>query len=651
MDLNSSQTQAVSSFTEPMLIVAGAGTGKTSAIVSKIVTAVESGFAGPCQILATTFTNKAAHELKLRLAKALGSCAQEMTIGTFHSISLDILQKHGHYIGIASNISVLPYEDQVQVVRNILNKHGVKDLRPSVVLEKIQKYKEEQPHVPPIDLKIIKAYTSELESGKMMDFADLLLNVIKLFQNSREALEIYRSTFKLICVDEYQDINDLQHKWMDLLVHHNNHLCCVGDPDQAIYGFRGANADYILNFTKHFQDSVIIKLECNYRSSKNILDNANKLISHNQNRVPKNLYPHSATNDEKVQVYATSSAKLEASGVAETIVSLREAHPSASIAILVRSRIQVPELEEALVTNKLSYSITGAIQFLDRAEIKDMMSYFRFLHNPNDTIAFKRMLHSPRRGLGEVTLEKILQHAKDAKVDFVDASKAVAKASTKVVQEKISLFTDLIDEARSIVDHGLANLAHQIYIKSGYIDAISEERRENVRQWIRSLADFRSLKEYIETVLWQVENETTQVDVQLMTIHAAKGLEFDYVFLPGWEEGILPHDFARSDYEVEEERRLAYVALTRAKVRAMISHASSRFVNGKLRSSCPSRFIRELADIEHATFSLLSTIPVGTDVAHPRFGLGIVEEATQDFVRVRFLDTTRLVESRILRRL
>ena len=647
--LNLEQQLAVISNDPRLLIIAGAGTGKTRTIVSKILHAIESKLIAPREILATTFTNKAAHELKVRLYDAIGYTADEITIGTFHSISLDLLQTYGSHIGMNQNVGVLPYDEQVYLVRNILAQHNLKDVKATVILEKIQKYKENQSSMDRIYNDVLDDYLRELQTSKLMDFADLLIHCIDLFEKNKASTIPFLPNYNLICTDEYQDINDLQDKWLQLLLNKNTHLCCVGDPDQAIYGFRGANASHILNFDKKFPNAKTIKLEQNYRSTKPILDAANNLIAQNIHRIPKTINAEGRDTDTEIDVHSASSAQIEAKSIAERIKSIRKLDKNQRIAILVRSRIQIVSIEEELLSHNVSYTISGVIEFLNRAEIKDLMAYLRFLYNPNDSIAFKRMVLSPRRGLGNQTIEKIYHYAKEGGVDFIEACKLTIPSLTKIGQEKLKNFIEFLDEIVRIQHRGLMSLVQFIYVKSGYIDTISVEKRENVSKWIRSLEGLTDLKTYIEKTLWQLESEVSESDVEVMTIHNAKGLEFDYVFLPGWEEGILPHQFSRSMYEIEEERRLAYVALTRAKVKAIISYSSSRTLNGKLRHAIPSRFIRELGLVQPMKVEMKQPgIKVGEVIHHPRFGQGVVEAVGQNFTRVRFIDMSRLVDSRII---
>ena len=653
MDLNSNQKIAINNFSNPMLIVAGAGTGKTSTIVAKILRAIETGFAEPSQILATTFTNKAAAELRDRIEAKLGPAAHQMTIGTFHSISLDMLQKYNNETGNKEVISVLDYDDQLQVVKRVITKLGIKDKTPISILEMIQRYKEEDKCLFNYCAEVVNHYQEELYKDHMMDFTDLLLNFVKLLEDDKPVRERYQKQMKLICIDEYQDINNLQHRWVQLFLDGTNHLCCVGDPDQAIYAFRGANASHILNFDKAFPNAQIVKLECNYRSTPSILQAANNLIAQNKKRIPKNLYTSNPELPNSIVLWKAREASSEAIGIANGIIEIKETDSTASIGILVRNRFQVAAIEEALIRRKVTYKVSGAVQFMDRAEVKDMLSYFKFFYNLNDSIAFRRLAQSPKRGVGPALIDKILDKSRESKVNILEGIRIVANESTKLTEAKLANFIEFLDQSISVTNNQpLHYSANHIYTASCYIDAISDERKENVRQWIKSLQSFSSLNDYMQSILLQKDQSEDRVDVQLMTIHAAKGLEFDYTFLPGWEWGILPSFFAKSDLEREEERRLAYVAVTRARKRVTISHNAMKQVRESMTHSEPSPFLAELGSkLRYSSIPSLSLLPIGSDVAHPRFGLGVVEQSTEEFARVKFLDCSRLVESRILRRL
>ena len=613
MTLNKQQLAAVNHNQGAILIIAGAGSGKTKTVVSKILHCIEQGIALPHEILATTFTNKATNELRHRLSQSIEDKVNYITIGTFHSISLEILQKHGSYIGISGNISVLPYEDQVQVIRTILNNKKLKDLSPSRILEKLQKHKEQasseqKSRLTGTEEEILSQYCNELAQSKVMDFADLLVLVRDMLRDKPEVRELYRSMFKLICVDEYQDVNNIQQEMIQLLYNPNTHLCCVGDPDQAIYGFRGANCNYILNFHNVFKESKIFRLEQNYRSSRSILENANSLISHNKKRIPKNLFTESNEIKEKVRITANLSQRLEADKIAGSIMNLsnwkptplscevgdgpQKPNPAASFAILVRSRSQMQQLEEALLRYALPYTITGSVKLLDRLEVRDMLSYLKFLNNPMDTISFRRMMQAPRRGIGEVTIDRIIACSRDNRINLLSACETIATAKHVGLIELVNL----LKKAKELEPKGVMMATQYILTTSKYKENLNSERLENVNQWLLSLDRFSSIKDYLDEIIWKTEANEENNSINLMTIHASKGLEFDYVYLPGWEEGTLPSGLNSED--IEEERRLAYVALTRARKLAFISYSSTKFMHGITKPANPSRFISELKDVQ-----------------------------------------------------
>ncbi len=642
MNLNINQLEAVRCADKRILIVAGAGTGKTNTITSKIVYMIENNFMQPNEIIATTFTNKAANELRERLRHKLGSTADSIIIGTFHSISFEIIQKHGHLIGLKPNISIIPTDDQIQIIRSILSKYKNKDVTPGKIFEKIQRFKEGNIYsISPFEQLVLVEYNQQLAFGNMMDFADIISSTIALFKTDASIKSHYNNHYKMICIDEYQDINNLQDEWIKLILGENAILCCVGDPDQAIYGFRGANCKYILDFNKTYPNAKIIKLECNYRCKQKILDKANSLINCNKNRIPKTLYANVPCQENSIEVVYSASSKIEATGIARAIMQIRADNIKSTIAILVRGRSQIADIEEALLSHSTPYVIIGAMSFIDRAEVKDMLSYLKFINNKKDSIAFSRMLSSPRRGIGEVTIQKIVTYADEHNIDLLEASLAIDLSKT--YKTKFQELKTLLDQAQNFKD--LFSICHYIYTKSGYSETISTDKDKNITEWLSSLSNFASTKVYLERILWHTEADNNENIVQVMTIHSSKGLEFDYVFAAGWEEGILPYG-SKVDSEIEEERRLAYVALTRAKNKAFVSYAGARLVNGLMRSCRASRFIRELGSMrESMSFSMgiSNSVKIGQTVSHNIFGIGIVLDRSESSVQVKFIDKERML--------
>lgn len=649
MNLNPSQLEAVHSVDKRILIVAGAGTGKTNTITAKIVYMIESNLIESNQVIATTFTNKAANELKERLRHKLGYLADQLTVGTFHSISLEIIQKHGSIIGIKPDVSIISGDDQIQIIRNILTKHKQKDIKPGKIFEKIQRFKEGNiSTISPFEQTVLIEYNQQLSFGNMMDFADIISSTIALLKTDPNTKAYYNNHYKMICVDEYQDINNLQNEWIKLIVGPDAILCCVGDPDQAIYGFRGANCKYILDFEAIYPKAKIIKLECNYRCKQKILDKANSLISCNKKRIPKSLYAHKTCQENSIDVVYNPSGKVESAGIARAIMQIRANTSDTTIAILVRGRSQIVDIEESLLSHSIPYVIVGAMSFIDRAEVKDMVAYLKFMNNKKDGIAFARMLSSPRRGIGDITIQKIIEYANEDDIDLLEA--AIKMDLPKSYKPKFEAIKLLLDQASNFKD--LFSICHYIYTKSGYQDNITEEKEKNITQWLASLSEFASIKIYLERILWHSESETNHSLIQVMTIHSSKGLEFDYVFLPGWEEGVMPYG-SKVDDEIEEERRLAYVALTRAKNKVFVSYAGSRLANGMMRTCRPSRFIRELGGIRESMSFMINNPPakpkldnymkIGQNVSHPRYGIGNILDRTDSSVQVRFIDKDRIL--------
>jgi DNA helicase-2/ATP-dependent DNA helicase PcrA len=588
--LNTDQLAIVHAIGKPIIVIAGAGTGKTKAIVAKIKHYVINNIVESNQIVAVTFTNKAAGELRHRLS----SVSPGIRIGTFHRISMDMLydlqstcDNLPEHIRNIKHSAILTGEEQLLIVKQILQKRGIKASAYSY-LQDIQAVKECGRMIKSMDeQQIFDEYEAELLRIRMFDFSDLLLKLVQLWECRRDTLDLCRAAIKMLCVDEYQDINDLQFKWIKLLYNADMHLCCVGDADQSIYGFRGANIHHILNFNKTFNNSVLMKLEENYRSKKDILDKANLLVRHNKNRIDKTLRAHHQSDDKGVHLHHYSSDLDEADGIARHITD-RNAH--GTIAILIREKLQAQRIEAALMKNQIVYTMTGVYNFMDRAEVKDILAYLKFAINPHDAISFKRAMLSPRRGIGEITIRNIIKTATDHEININTAAREMHKP-------QIDEFIDMIDYIRMSPDT-VGNILKYIYDKSQYAASVEQAKDVILREWFDTLCGITSVTDYLASVLWQEYAQDQSTAVNLMTIHASKGLEFDYVFLPGWEEGIMPHALSRTDVEVEEERRLAYVAITRARHGVFISHTRQRMQHGKIYQPEQSRFVREAFNIK-----------------------------------------------------
>ena len=626
-NLNKEQIEAVNYLDGPLLIVAGAGSGKTKVLTSRIAHIIKQKKAFPNQILSVTFTNKAAKEMQIRVSKMLKKEATGLSwLGTFHSISAKILRKHASAVGLNSNFSIIDKDDQVRLVKNICKAENIdiKQLAPKYILSIIDNWKNKglYPNEVIISKKnvfekailpIYKIYQQKLTDLNACDFGDLILHCVKIFENSPGIGEIYSKNFKFILVDEYQDTNFIQSKWLNLLAKKNGNLCCVGDDDQSIYSWRGAEIKNFLEFDKMYKNTKIIRLEQNYRSSQNILTVASKLISNNQNRVGKNLTTQ-MPDGELVKINCFKNGKEEAIGVADEIEKkLKKKYSLNNIAILVRAIFQTREFEERFLKIGMPYRILGGTKFYERAEIKDCVAYLRLVHQHKDDLAFERIVNNPKRSVGEATVKDIIEYAKKNKIDLETSSKKLIELNLIKPKAKVglSLFLNLIAKWRN--DFKINKMNHikllQIILdESGYSSVLknkkdleNENRLENIKELLSAMKEFDNLETFLEHVAlatsldqdWQGEK------INLMTMHAAKGLEFDVVFLPGWEEGLFPHQKSieeKGENGLEEERRLAYVGITRAKKIAIVSFSMNRFYQGDWMDSMASRFIDELPE-------------------------------------------------------
>ena len=626
-NLNKEQIEAVNYLNGPLLIVAGAGSGKTKVLTSRIAHIIKQKKAFPNQILSVTFTNKAAKEMQIRVSKMLKKEATGLSwLGTFHSISAKILRKHASAVGLNSNFSIIDKDDQVRLIKNICKAENIdiKQLAPKYILSIIDNWKNKglYPNEVIVSKKnvfekailpIYKIYQLKLTDLNACDFGDLILHCVKIFENAPEIGEIYSKNFKFILVDEYQDTNFIQSKWLNLLAKKNGNLCCVGDDDQSIYSWRGAEIKNFLEFDKLYKNTKIIRLEQNYRSSQNILTVASKLISNNQNRVGKNLTTQ-MPDGELVKLNCFKNGKEEAIGVAGEIEKkLKKNYSLNNIAILVRAIFQTREFEERFLKIGMPYRILGGTKFYERAEIKDCVAYLRLVHQHKDDLAFERIVNNPKRSVGETTVKDIIEHAKKNKIDLETSSKKLIELNLIKPKAKVglSLFLNLISKWRNDLKIKKTNhvkLLQIILDESGYSSVLknkkdleNENRLENIKELLSAMKEFDNLESFLEHVAlatsldqdWQGEK------INLMTMHAAKGLEFDVVFLPGWEEGLFPHQKSieeKGENGLEEERRLAYVGITRAKKIAIVSFSMSRFYQGDWMDSMASRFIDELPE-------------------------------------------------------
>ncbi|EJC67266.1 DNA/RNA helicase, superfamily I [Rhizobium leguminosarum bv. viciae WSM1455] len=630
--LNPEQTEAVETLEGPVLVLAGAGTGKTRVLTTRIAHILNTGRAFPSQILAVTFTNKAAREMKERIALLVGGAVEGMPwLGTFHSIGVKLLRRHGELVGLRSDFTILDTDDVVRLIKQIIQAEGLDDKRwpAKQFAGMIDTWKNKglgPADIPEGDARAFAngrgrdlyfAYQARLTTLNACDFGDLLMHPIAIFRKNPDLLKEYHGRFRYILVDEYQDTNTAQYMWLRLLAQRPKgepqNVCCVGDDDQSIYGWRGAEVDNILRFEKDFPGAKVIKLERNYRSTEHILGAAAHLIAHNEGRLGKTLFTdRSDPDDAKVQVHASWDSEEEARAIGEEIEQLqRGKHLLNDMAILVRASFQMREFEDRFVTLGLNYRVIGGPRFYERLEIRDAMAYFRLVAQPADDLAFERIVNTPKRGLGDTTVRALHDYARARDIPMLAAAADIIETDELKPKARKALF-DVIQSFRRwqelLENTPHTELAEQILEESGYTDmwkndknAEAPGRLENLKELIRSMESFESMRGFLEHVSLVMDAETNEnLDaVSIMTLHSAKGLEFDTVFLPGWEEGLFPHQRSLDESGragLEEERRLAYVGITRAKHRCHIWFVSNRRIHGLWQSTLPSRFLDELPE-------------------------------------------------------
>jgi DNA helicase-2/ATP-dependent DNA helicase PcrA len=642
--LNEEQRRAVEALDGPVLVLAGAGVGKTRVLTTRIAHIIATGRAKPHEILAVTFTNKAAREMRERVGVLTGVVEGMPWMGTFHSIGAKILRRHAELVGLKPNFTILDADDQIRLLKQILRAENIDDKRwPARALaSQIDAWKNrglDPAHVPPGEASafangrggaLYGAYQERLKALNAVDFGDLLLESLRLFRERAEILAQYQNRWRYILVDEYQDTNVVQYLWLRLLAQGHRNLCCVGDDDQSIYGWRGADVDNILRFEHDFPGAKVIRLERNYRSGGHILAVAAGLIAHNSNRLGKTLYT-SAEAGEKPTVTGLWDSKEEARVVGEEIESAQRAGVSlGEIAILVRASAQMREFEERFIELGIPYKVIGGPRFYERAEIRDALAYLRCVAQPDDDLAFERIYNLPRRGLGEATLNLLHAYRRSAGVSLMRAARVLVETEELKARPR-QILRDLLGAFErwsaqiDVAPH--EELAQTILEESGLIDMWKAERTadaagrlENLKEFVRSMGDFPTLAAFLEHVslVMDVESGEGAERVSIMTLHAAKGLEFDMVFLPGWEEGLFPHQRALDENGragLEEERRLAYVGITRARRSVKIYFAANRRVRGLWQSSLPSRFIDELPEDHVAVVEASSGAHGGYGVA------------------------------------
>ena len=625
-ELNEKQKEAVLYLDGPLLIVAGAGSGKTKVLTSRIAHIINNRKAFPNQILAVTFTNKAASEMKDRVSKILKKKAISLSwLGTFHSICAKLVRKHALAVGLNYNFTIIDQDDQIRLIKNICKSENVdtKKISPRFILSVIDKWKNNGWYPNDVILKkkeileknflnIYKIYQTKLIDLNTCDFSDLILHCVKIFEKNKDIAEMYSRNFKFILVDEYQDTNSIQSKWLNFLAKFNKNICCVGDDDQSIYSWRGAEIKNFLDFDKIYENTKIIRLEKNYRSTQNILSVASKLISFNENRVGKNLYTN-GEEGELVSLNCYRNGKDEAIGVSDQIEKFKEKISYNNVAILVRAIFQTREFEERFLKIGIPYRIIGGTKFYERSEIKDCIAYLRIIYQKKDDLSFERILNVPKRSIGDTTLKLINETSKKNIYSLEDASSFLIENNKIKPKTKIGLsnLLSLLQKWRTDLNVKKINhvkLLQLILDESGYSqmlkdkkDLENENRLENIKELLNAMKEFDNLESFLDHVslATSLDQNWENEKVNLMTIHASKGLEFDVVFLPGWEEGLFPHQKSieeKGEKGLEEERRLAYVGITRSKKIANISFSMNRFYQGDWIDSMSSRFIEELPD-------------------------------------------------------
>ncbi len=625
-DLNVQQKDAVMHTEGPLLILAGAGTGKTRVLTSRLAHIIDQKKAFPSNILAVTFTNKAAKEMQVRIGNIIGSAIEGMNwLGTFHSIGAKLLRMHAEEVDLKSDFTILDTDDQLKVIKEVIKSINIDEKRfpPRYFLSQIENWKNKG--LPPekvakneLDMigheksiDVYDKYQNRLSRLNSADFGDLLLLPLELLQKNESLLNKYQRIFSYILVDEYQDTNSVQYLLLKLLSQRSLNIACVGDDDQSIYGWRGADVNNILNFERDFRGAKIIRLEKNYRSTKNILGAARSLISNNKDRLGKELSSYKEDDGDKVKINSVWSADDEARLVSDEIDKIISKKENLNnTAVLVRASFQMREFEDRFIINSIPYRVVGGPRFYERQEIRDVIAYLQLVANPNHDLKFERIINTPRRGLGDTTLRKINDAARRDDISLYDISKKIVHTDELggTARVKLKSFISMIDSWREKVnkiDH--ITLTELILEDSGYIamwenekTPNSESRIENIKELIGQLSEFQSLSEFLDHVslVMDVENDENSSKVSLMTLHSAKGLEFDYVFIPGMEEGVFPNQRSldeKGNSGLEEERRLAHVGITRAKKYLFLSHAQNRRVYGNWTQSIPSRFLSEIA--------------------------------------------------------
>ncbi|OGQ48718.1 MAG: hypothetical protein A3I09_04700 [Deltaproteobacteria bacterium RIFCSPLOWO2_02_FULL_47_10] len=677
MSLNKEQQLAVEHVNGPLLVLAGAGSGKTRVLTERVVHLIKNNHCRPWQILAVTFTNKAAQEMKTRIEKRIGPVAREVWINTFHSACLKILRRHAEQVNLDPHFAILDEADQLSLIKKVLAELNISDkiLSPKSAVEKISRAKDsciiakDYPDGDFYHEKIAAAYRGyEKQKLGAVDFGDLIMLATILFRTKPEILAHYQERFRYVLIDEYQDTNHAQYELVRQLVDKHKNICAVGDPDQSVYAWRGADIGNILEFEHDFEGAAVIKLEQNYRSTKNILAASDAVIANNKSRKPKTLWTENEDGC-KVNIIETKNERKEAAEVVSKIKEItKDGGKLKDIAIFYRTNAQSRSFEDELRREGLPYAIYGGIRFYDRAEVKNAVAYLRLIRNPSDDISLKRVINAPIRGIGKTTVEKLETCSKLANTSICDfiATRLDTADLNSGVRQRLSVFTKLIKDLRALASLPLPQLVSEAITKTGYIQALEKENTEDSDDRIANLDELVSavseackqspeltLSDFLDQValISSIDRYDYDTDfIPLMTLHLAKGLEFSNVFIVGLEEGVLPHIRAVDDLkELEEERRLFYVGMTRAKKALYICHANERLIRGNYNYNVPSRFLEEIPeklvnrlfahcpssfhgetndDFNQISYTDLQVagFKTGQRVIHPTFGEGIVRK-------------------------
>jgi DNA helicase-2/ATP-dependent DNA helicase PcrA len=663
-DLNPAQREAVEALDGPVLMLAGAGTGKTKALIARIVHLLAMGKARPNEILSVTFTNKAAREMKLRIGRIMGEASEGIAwMGTFHSLSVKILRRHAELVGLKSNFTILDTDDQIRLMKQLIAAANIDEKRwPARLLASLidsWKNRALRPDKVPTSeasaynnrgTELYEAYQARLLTLNACDFGDLLLHCVTIFQNHADVLAQYQRWFRYILVDEYQDTNVAQYLWLRLLAQGHRNICCVGDDDQSIYGWRGAEVGNILRFEKDFPGAKVVRLEQNYRSTPHILAAASAVIAANAGRLGKTLWTEETTG-EKLRLIGHWDGEEEARWIGEEVEALQRGGRGLGLmglddmAILVRASHQMRAFEDRFLTIGLPYRVIGGPRFYERQEIRDAMAYFRLAVSPEDDLAFERIINTPKRGLGDKAQADLQRAARMAGVPLLDGAREVLAKGDIGGKGAAHLraFVCNIDRWHQMIQgpHNHIELAEQILDESGYTEMWQNDktpeapgRLENLKELVKALEQFENLQGFLEHVSLIMDNETEEAaeKVSIMTLHAAKGLEFPAVFLPGWEDGLFPSQRSMDESGqkgLEEERRLAYVGITRAERLCTISFASNRRVYGQWQSQMPSRFIDELPSAHVAVLTPPGLYGGGYGAAAVGYSTTIDQRATK----------------------